>query len=381
MVSKKTKKVEFSVQGKATDSGSLRIELSGILDRHSVGIAWKEIEDLLDDSKLRNISVDCNGVEKLDSLGAGFLGWVCKDQEGMGRGFVVEGLGKEYSEMVEFYRSLEFDIAVRHRHCVYGFFERIGTTAADIFSDLREQVIFAGSITVAAVQGFLHPKKIRWKDVLITAESAGADAFGIIALVGFLLGLILAYQSSHSLKDFGAEIYVADLVALSLFRELGPLMTAIVLAGRSGSAFAAEIGTMKVNEEIDALTTMGLEPVRFLALPRILATIVATPFLSLVSCFFGLIGAGLVMLTRGFPMATFSAQVRSAVDLGDLSEGICKAFVFGVLVASIGCLRGLQTKQGARSVGVSATRAVVSGIVLIVIADGIFAVIYNILGI
>jgi phospholipid/cholesterol/gamma-HCH transport system permease protein len=217
--------------------------------------------------------------------------------------------------------------------------------------------------------------------VFITAESAGADAFGIIGLVGFLLGLILAYQSSHSLKDFGAEIYVADLVALSLFRELGPLMTAIVLAGRSGSAFAAEIGTMKVNEEIDALVTMGLEPVRFLALPRIFASVVVTPLLGIVACFFGLVGAGLVMLTRGFPIATYITQVRGAVDLVDFSSGFCKAFVFGILIASIGCLRGLQTKQGARSVGVSATRAVVSGIVLIVVADGIFAVIYNILGI
>jgi phospholipid/cholesterol/gamma-HCH transport system permease protein len=226
---------------------------------------------------------------------------------------------------------------------------------------------------------FIKPKKLRWKDVLLTAESAGADAFGIISLVGFLLGLILAYQSVHSLKDFGAEIYVADIVSLSLFRELGPLMTAIVLAGRSGSAFAAEIGTMKVNEEIDALTTMGLDPVRFLALPRIIAAVIVTPLLSLFSCLFGLVGAGLVMLIRGFPVLTYLTQVRDAVDVVDLSGGLVKAFVFGVLIASIGCLRGLQTKLGARSVGISATRAVVSGIVLIVIADGIFAVVYNLL--
>lgn len=381
MVSRKTNNIDVSVQIESVSSESVRLKLTGRVDRHSVGMVWKKIEHSLNNSKLSDICVDCCDVDQLDSLGAGFLGWLYREQQALGRKFVIEGLKKDFSEMVEFYRSIEFDIEAEESHSVRSFFEKIGSAAVEIVFDIREQVIFAGEISAAAAGVFLKPKKIRWKDVFLTAESAGADAFGIIALVGFLLGLILAYQSMHSLKDFGAEIYVADIVALSLFRELGPLMTAIILAGRSGSAFAAEIGTMKVHEEIDALTTMGLEPVRFLALPRILAVIVVTPLLGIVACFFGLIGSALVMLSRGFPISTYYAQITNAVDLVDFSSGVCKAFVFGILIASIGCLRGLQTKQGARAVGVSATRAVVSGIVLIVIADGIFAVIYNIMGI
>jgi phospholipid/cholesterol/gamma-HCH transport system permease protein len=183
------------------------------------------------------------------------------------------------------------------------------------------------------------------------------------------------------MHQFGAEIYVADLVALSMLRELGPLMTAIILAGRSGSAFAAELGTMKVNEEINALTTMGLDPVRFLVVTRVLAAVMMMPLLTVFSNLMGLVGGAVVFLSFDFPLVTYVQQVRGAVDLGDLLGGLAKAFVFGILVAAIGCLRGLQTKTGASAVGLSTTRAVVSGIVLIVLADGVFSVVFYYLGI
>jgi len=200
-------------------------------------------------------------------------------------------------------------------------------------------------------------------------------------LLGFLIGLILAFQSAIAMRKFGAEIFVADLVVLSLFRELGPLLTAFVLAARSGSAFAAELGTMKVNEEIDALTTMGLDPVRFLVLPRVLAAVFVTPLLTMFNNLFGLIGCGLVMISIGFAPITFLNQIQQAANLTDLFSGLIKTFVFGSLIASIGCLRGLQTGTGASAVGDSATRAVVTSIIAIVVADGLFAVIYYFLGI
>jgi phospholipid/cholesterol/gamma-HCH transport system permease protein len=222
---------------------------------------------------------------------------------------------------------------------------------------------------------------LRWKDTFLIAEKSGADAVGITALLGFLIGMILAFQSSISMKQFGVEIYVADLVVIVLFRELGPLLTAFILAARTGSAFAAEIGTMKVNEEIDALTTMGLEPVRFLVIPRILATVFVTPLLTMFNNLFGLIGCGLVMIFIGFAPITFMNEIQRAADLTDLFGGLAKTFVFGYLIAGIGCLRGLQTGSGASAVGDSATRAVVSGIIAIVVADGFFAVAYYCLGI
>jgi len=164
-------------------------------------------------------------------------------------------------------------------------------------------------------------------------------------------------------------------------RELGPIMTAIVLAGRSASAFAAELGTMKVNEEIDALSTMGLDPLRFLVVPRVIAAVVMTPLLTVFAIFLGIIGGAVVLLSLGFPLIAYVNQVLSAITYADFLGGIVKCFVFGVLIAGIGCLRGLQTQTGPSAVGDSTTRAVVSGIILIVVTDGIFSVAYFYLGV
>jgi phospholipid/cholesterol/gamma-HCH transport system permease protein len=183
------------------------------------------------------------------------------------------------------------------------------------------------------------------------------------------------------MRQFGAEIFIADLIGLSMIRELGPLLTAIILAGRSGSAFAAELGTMKVNEEIDALTTMGLEPVRFLAVPRVIAAVAMTPLLSVFTSLFGLIGGAVVMLSLGFPLVTYVDRIVAAVHPGDFLQGLFKALAFGIVVAGIGCLRGLQTRTGASAVGDSTTSAVVSGLILIAVVDGIFAVVFYCLGI
>ena len=173
---------------------------------------------------------------------------------------------------------------------------------------------------------------------------------------------------------------MADLLGISVLRELGPLMAAILLAARSGSAFAAELGTMKVNEEIDALTTMGLEPVRFLVVPRVIAAVAVVPVLAMLMNIFCLIGGAIVMLSLNFPLITYVNRVVAAVGLADFLGGIFKALVFGVIVAGVGCLRGLQTGTGAGAVGESTTSAVVSGIILIAITDGVFAVLFYIVG-
>jgi phospholipid/cholesterol/gamma-HCH transport system permease protein len=195
------------------------------------------------------------------------------------------------------------------------------------------------------------------------------------------MGLIMAFQAAIPLGQFGAQVFVANLIGLAVLRELGPLMTAIVLAGRSGSAFAAELGTMKIREELDALRTMGLEPVRFLVVPRVLAAVFMTPLLTVFANLVGVMGGSVVLLSLGFPLITFFNQVQSAVTYTDLIGGLVKSFAFGILVGAIGCLRGLQTTTGPTAVGESTTRAVVSGIVLIVVADGIFSVVYYYLGI
>jgi phospholipid/cholesterol/gamma-HCH transport system permease protein len=195
------------------------------------------------------------------------------------------------------------------------------------------------------------------------------------------MGLILAFQSAVPMRRFGAEIFVADLVGISMVRELGALMTAILLAGRTGAAFAAEIGTMHVNQEVDALTTMGLDPVRFLVVPRVLAALLMTPLLTLFAMLVGLLGGAITMQSFSIPFVTFFKEADSAVNTTDFMAGFVKSFVFAVLIAGIGCMRGLQTAAGASAVGDSATRAVVSGIILLVVVDGVFAVVYFLLDI
>jgi phospholipid/cholesterol/gamma-HCH transport system permease protein len=259
--------------------------------------------------------------------------------------------------------------------------EEIGRETAKIWRDIRSQVSFIGETSAALVHAAIHPNSVRWRDVWQICERAGVDALPIVSLISFLLGMILAFQSAVPMKRFGAEIFVADLIGLAMLRELGPLMTAILLAGRSGAAFAAEIGTMRVNQEVDALETMGLNPVRFLVTPRIIAAVMMTPLLSIYSDLVGVLGGALTMQSFAIPFSTFLKEVDSAVNLTDFLAGFIKSFVFAILVAGIGCLRGLQTAAGASAVGESATRAVVSGIILLVVVDGLFALAYYILNI
>jgi phospholipid/cholesterol/gamma-HCH transport system permease protein len=262
-----------------------------------------------------------------------------------------------------------------------GFVAGLGRAALQVGSDLRGLVGFIGELAVFLADVLRHPKHLRMKDVLLVADRAGLGATPIVLLVGFLLGLILAFQGAIPMQRFGAQIFVADLLGISMLRELGPLMASILLTARSGSAFAAEIGTMKVNEEIDALTTMGIESVRFLVVPRVLAAIAVVPALAMLTSLAGLVGGAVVFCSLGFPLVTYVTRIVESVTAGDLLGGLFKAMAFGVIVAAIGCQRGLATGQGAGAVGLSTTSSVVSGIILISVADGIFSVAFYVLGI
>jgi phospholipid/cholesterol/gamma-HCH transport system permease protein len=292
----------------------------------------------------------------------------------------IRQLPADYSQLLEVFDPSEFVDTACAKPKPACLPEEVGRAAVGLLHDMRQLISFIGELTAALAAAVRHPRHVRWRDALLAAENTGVNALPIVALISFLIGLIMAFQSAIPMRQFGAEIFVADLVALSMLRELGPLMTAILLAGRSGSAFAAEIGTMKVNEEIDALTTMGLDPVRFLVVTRVVAAVVMTPLLTLFANLMGLIGGAVVFRSLDFPLVTYVHEALSALHLRDLLGGLVKSVVFGILVAAVGCLRGLQTKTGASAVGLSTTRAVVSGILLIVLADGLFSVIYYHLG-
>ena len=244
-----------------------------------------------------------------------------------------------------------------------------------------EGAAFLGETAVWAVSLFRHPGRFRFRDSALAFERAGVDGLPITTLIGFLLGLILAFESAASLQMFGVEVYVADLIAIGLFRELGPLVTAIILAGRSGSAFAAEIGTMKVDEELDALTTFGLPPVQFLVLPRVLAAMLAMPVLTIFAELAGLVGGAIVLRLMDVPTVVFWNHVANASSIFTISLGLAKAALFGLLVGLIGCSAGMRTRNTADGVGVAATNAVVGGIVAIAVSDGFLAVLCYVFGI
>lgn len=259
--------------------------------------------------------------------------------------------------------------------------EGLGEVWRRAWRDLGEQVAFLGAVLRALAAAAVRPRLLRGGEVVALAHAAGVEALGIVGLVNFLIGLIIAFIGGQVLATFGAQVFVADAIGIIVVRELGPIMTAILVSGRTGSAFAAELGTMRVNEEIDALETMGLAPVPLLVLPRVLAGSLATPLLTLYGMVAGVAAGLLQMGFLGFPLAVSQARLVEALSAGDLALGVVKSVVFGFLVASVGCLRGLQAGRGPSAVGLAATRAVVSGIVLVIIVDALFAAVTTALGI
>jgi phospholipid/cholesterol/gamma-HCH transport system permease protein len=347
----------------------------------STGNIWRETNLELDRTSPKQVIVDASEIEYCDGSGIGYLFGLRQRQEKGGGGLEIRELQAEFQQLLDLFDSSEFEESPDFQPDPISFFEKIGQSTCRICEEAYTFVEFLGEAGVAMVKALLNPKQVRWKDAFLVAETAGVNALPVIALIGFLMGLIMAFQAAIPMRQFGAVIYVANLVGLSMVRELGPLMTAIVLAGRSGSAFAAELGTMKVNEEIDALITMGLDPVQFLVVTRIFAAVIMTPLLTLFADLIGVMGGSIVLLSMGYSLDTYLKQIFSMVTYVDLLGGLFKSIVFGLLVAGIGCLRGLQTEIGASAVGESTTRAVVGGIVLIVVTDGIFSVIYYYLGI
>jgi phospholipid/cholesterol/gamma-HCH transport system permease protein len=368
------------LEGHRSPDGALVLSIVGALDTVSTGQAWRHALQLVNRHQPARLIVDASRLTYCDGAGAALLLELRRYQQNRRQTFEIQSLDSGYQALLDLYARWE-NQRPEPLPPADSPVELIGRATAALWNDIVVLIAFVGQLSESLARAALRPGLVRWKDAFLTAELAGVNALPILSLLGFLLGLIMAFQSAIPMRQFGADIYVANLIGLSMLRELGPLLTAIVLAGRSGSAFAAELGTMKVSEELDALTTMGLEPVRFLVVPRVIAAVAMTPLLSVFAGLLGLIGGAVVMLSLGFPLVTYLIQVKSAVTVGDLLGGLGKSFVFGIVVAAIGCLRGLQTKSGAGAVGESTTRAVVSGLVLITIVDGIFAVVFYCLGI
>jgi phospholipid/cholesterol/gamma-HCH transport system permease protein len=324
-----------------------------------------------------HLTVDLGGVDYLDSAGALAL----QEMENYSRDrsipCVFRNMSSEARGILNLVNnSLATVPSPAAPRKEIGFMEQIGEISLIVLRDFANLMTFLGEILVALAHALRRPASIRWPDFIFYVRRAGLDGLPIVALLSFLLGLIIAFMSSLQLKQFGANLYVASLVGFGMVRELGPIMTAIIIAGRSGSAFAAEIGTMMVNEEVDALVTMGFNPTRFLALPKVLAAMAVVPLLTLYSDLFGILG-GMVVGVLGFDLTvyTYVQQTIKSISIFDVVSSMVKAVIFAVLIAGIGCQRGFCVRGGAEAVGKYTTSAVVAGLFLIIVADSLFAII------
>jgi len=257
-----------------------------------------------------------------------------------------------------------------------------GEHVIEEFQEFKDTVSFVGRVTLEMSWKLRHPHRIRWGEVVHLIQQTGAEALPIVALMSTLIGLVTAFSSAIQLRQFGAGIYIANLVGIGMTREMGPLIAAILMAGRTGSAFAAELGTMNISDEVDALRVMRIDPLDYLVMPRLFAVMLTLPLLTLFADAFGIIG-GMIVAIVGLDISpgAFFSQLQKSIVLWDVFSGVMKAFIFGLLIAGVGCYRGLVTRGGAMGVGKSTTTSVVSGIFLIVLADSVFVVLFHYLGI
>ena len=253
--------------------------------------------------------------------------------------------------------------------------EQLGRGADDFYRQSVALLAFIGETACALAACIAHPARMRWRPILHNIRSAGFDALPIVGLLSFLIGIVIAYQSAAQLRKYGANIFVADVVGLSMLREFAPLITAIILAGRSGAAYAAQIGTMSVTEEIDAMRTLGIAPLEVLVLPKLLALVIALPLLAVFADVLGVFG-GMIMARAhlGVGFGDFLDRFVNAVSVTDYLIGIGKTPVFAAIIVVVGCFQGFRTKGGADAVGRQTTRSVVQAILFVIVADSIFSI-------
>ena len=361
-------------------AGAAVLKLNGRLDVSSTAAVWRDLERRLQRTTLTALEIDASGVEYGDGAGMALLHFLLfGGMTGAGVKVTLTSLRPQIEAQLRRFSIEDFQKnrpspAPRHR-----ITDEVGGVVVNAVDDWKQEIVFIGEVTAGLAANLAQPKKMRWGEVRRIFETAGVNALPIVSLISLLVGLIIAFEAAAPFAMFGAQIFIANMLGIIMARELSGLITGIILAGRSGSAFAAELGTMKVNEELNALETMGLSPVRFLVVQRVLAGVVLTPLLTVYSIFVSIAGGVLVMMGMGFSLVTIYNQMAQTLHYRDLLIGVGKGVIFGALIAGIGCLRGLQTQKGPSAVGESTTRSVVSGILLIIIADAIVAVLLYIL--
>lgn len=351
------------------------LRLSGIWSIHTIAdlehrlaeVHWPESGDVV---------VDGSAISVLDTSGAWLLHRTIRQRAARGCSVRVQGLRTEFAALLQLLAVREVPLEAPSVQPPR-WLERVGRRAWAAVAGGRGYLAFVGETALALLGALRHPRRLRWRPILHNVQTAGVDALPITGLLSFLMGIVIGYQGADQLQRFGANIFVVDLVALAMLRELSPLLTAIIVAGRSGSAYTAQIGTMKVTEEIDALRTIGIGAQELLVLPKVVALVIVMPLLTVYTDVTGVLG-GMVMASMklGVGFEVFVDRLDEAVRPSSYWTGLAKAPVFALIVALVGCYRGFQVSGSADSVGAQTTRSVVQSIFLVIVIDALFSIVF-----
>jgi phospholipid/cholesterol/gamma-HCH transport system permease protein len=332
-----------------------------------------------------NIIADGSGVEALDMSGAWVMQSLVNRLQAQGSNITLTGFKPEFAERLKVVTDEFRHHANAQRNVEMKLptaLEHIGMSVTMTLNETKDLLSFVGEVSLVFVASIAHPLRIRWRPILFNIREAGFNAIPIVGVLAFLLGVVVAYQSADQLRHYGANIFVVDLIGISMLREFAPLIAAIIIAGRSGSAYAAQIGTMSVTEEIDAMRVLGIAPIEMLVLPKLIGMIISLPLLTVWADMLGIFGGMLTARAQlDVNFVDFVGRLVKAIEMTTYTVGLGKAFVFAIIITMIGCFQGFRTKGGADNVGRQTTRSVVQSIFLVIVADSLFSVLFSILDI
>ena len=350
-------------------SGSWILAVVSALEKKIDALSWPATKSL---------QFDVSAIQGMDTAGAWLILRTIHQQEAKGCVVSLQGQQGEHGALLDLIKSANINGKISREERKESFLERLGKLTWPHVRQFIDMLAFFGECSIVLLRSVSQPSRICWRPILYNLQHAGYNALPIVGLLAFLMGVVISFQGAGQLQRYGANIFIVDLVGLSILRELAPLMTAIIVAGRSGSAFAAQIGTMKVTEEIDALRTLGIAPLELLVLPKIIALIIALPLLTVYADVMGVLG-GMVMAKSQLSVSfsDFIDRFDDAIKLSALIAGIGKAPVFAAIIAVVGCFQGFKVGNRSESVGIQTTISVVQSIFLIIVADAIFSVLFS----
>ena len=362
----------------AERGGVQQLSLQGRLVFQEALAIWDDVKARIADLKKGDqIEFDMTDVQAIDGGTMALLVHLRAELSARGVRAEFAGAGENVQALIHLYRG-DIKADRRKKRKAEGSLAQVGRATVEFFVELQLVLAFLGHTVLATLGLLKEPRTANWKEVLPTMARAGADAVPIVVLINFLVGFVMGFQGASQLKQFGANVFVADLVGLSVTRELGPLMTAIILCGRSGAAFAAELGSMAVSEEIDALRTMGFGPIRYLVLPRALALMLVLPALTLLGDLVGMLGGMVVGITSlDLTIGGYLNETVKAVDMWDVFSGLIKSVIFALAISLISCQQGMATTGGAEGVGRRTTASVVTILFALIVIDAGFTVFFH----